>query len=217
LSVVPVSLLILAWKGIASPGIESGASYNMMYKAGAGLSLTRPVIASLVVGFYLVPLTFPLMMRVKSSFRLPSLGIAGLGGVAAGHWSASLLQPGPLNSFVGSVGRTPLGREVVFGFIVAVTIYNAVGLGLALWEQRPFFSSSPSATFSLFVILFFIGEQFSVGGNIPFYDRYVLQVAPFLGMIAFAILPSLDKGRLLALGAMSAISHVIVWRYLFHS
>jgi hypothetical protein len=214
-SLVPVLLLLLVWRGIASPSMESGASYNMMYKASAGLSLTRPLVAALVVGFYLVPLTFPLMVRVKSSFRLFSLCISGLGGLAAGRCGASLLQPGPLNSFVGSAGRTLLGREVLFGFIVAVTIYNAVALGLALWEQRPFLRSSPPAAFSLLAILFFIGEQFTVGGNIPFYDRYVLQVAPFLGMMAFAILPSLGKARLIAISALSLLSHFMVWRYLF--
>jgi hypothetical protein len=47
LSAVPVLLLVFAWKGIATPGIESGASYNMMYKAGAGLNIARPFIAAL--------------------------------------------------------------------------------------------------------------------------------------------------------------------------
>ncbi len=90
-----------------------------------------------------------------------------------------------------------------------------MALGMALWEQRKLLSSSPTVTFALLAIIFFIGEQFGVGGNIPFYDRYVLQVAPFLGVIAFALLPSLSKARLVALIMLSFFSHVVVWRNVF--
>ena len=217
LSLVPVLLLVLVWKGIASPSIESGASYNMMYKASAGLNLLRPVITALRVGVYLVPLTFPLMTRVKSNQRLPMLAIAALGGIAAGHWAESLLQPGPLNSLVGGTGRTPLSREIVFGAIATVAIYNAMALAVALWEQRMLLLSSPAATFSLLATLFFIFEQFAVGGNIPFYDRYVLQVAPFLGAIAFSILPSLSRARLFAVAALSLLSQFMLWRFAFNA
>jgi len=212
----PVLLLVLVWKGIASPGIESGTSYNMMYRANVGLNLLRPVITALRVGIYLIPLTFPLMARIKSNLRLLMLAIAALGGIAAGHWTESLLQPGPLNSLVGGTGRTPLGREIVFGAIAFVAIYNAMALAVTLWEQRMFLLSSTVATFSLLATLFFIFEQLTVGGNIPFYDRYVLQVAPFMGAIAFAVLPSLSRGRFFAVAALSLLSHFMLWRFAFN-
>jgi dolichyl-phosphate-mannose-protein mannosyltransferase len=215
LSLVPVLVLILIWKGIASPSMESGASYNMMYKASAGLNLTRPVIAALRVSVYLVPLTFPLMMRVKPSYRWRMLAISAVGGIAAGHWTESLLQPGPLNTIVGAASRVFHSRAFPFGLIAAVAIYNALASGLALWEERKLVWSSPPVAFSLLAILLFIGEQFGVGGNVPFYDRYVLQVAPFLGILAFALLPSLDKARLFALITLSFFSHVMLWRYAF--
>jgi hypothetical protein len=214
-SAVPVLLLFMAWKGVASPSMESGASYNMMYKASASLNPLRPVIALLRVGVYLVPLTFPLMAKVKPRPRWPMLAIAALGGVAAGHWVKSLLQPGPVHSFVRATGRTPLGREIVFGGIALVAIYNALALGLALWEHRTFLLSSAPVAFSLVVIVFFLGEQVAVGGNISFYDRYVLQVAPFLGAVAFAILPPLHRGRLFALATLSLLSQFMLWRFAF--
>jgi hypothetical protein len=217
LSAVPVLLLILVWKGIASPSTESGASYSMMYKASAGLNLTRPIIASLCVGSYLVPFTFPLIWRVKSSYRWRMLGIAALTGIAAGYWNESLLQPGPLNTVVGVAGRALHGRGIPFGLVAAVAAYSAAALCIALWDERRLLFSSPPVTFAVLAIIFFIGEQFCIGGNIPFYDRYVLQVAPFLGVIAFALLPSLDKARLFALIALSFFSNVVVWRYAFNS
>jgi len=216
LSAVPVLLLILTWKGIANPSIESGASYNMTYKASAGLNLMRPVIAALCVGIYLVPLTFPLMRQVKPPQRWRMLAIAVVGGVAAGHWTESLLQPGPLNTIVNVASRVFHSREFPFGLIAAVAIYNAVALGLAIWEERARIPSSPLVAFALLTTLLFIAEQIGVGGNIPFYDRYVLEVAPFLGVIAFALLPSLDKARLFAFATLSFFSHVMLWRYAFN-
>ena len=215
LSAVPVLLLVLAWKGISSPGIQSGTSYNMMYKAGAGLNFTRPLIAALYVGLYLVPVTFPLMLRLKSAQRWRALVVAVLGGIAAGFFSGSLLQPGPFNSVVNAAARIPHGARIVFIVIVAVTIYNSIALGLTLWEQRKLVLSTPPAVFALLTVIFFLLEQFGVGGNIPFYDRYILQVAPFFGVIAFALLPMLDNARLSVLAGLSFVSHIMVWRYVF--
>lgn len=215
LSAVPVLLLVLAWKGISSPGIQSGTSYNMMYRAGAGLNFTRPVIAALYVGLYLVPVTFPLMLRIKSAQRWKALAVAVLGGIASAWFSESLLQPGPLNSLVSAASRFPHGAKIVFAGIVVVTIYNCVALGQALWEQRKILLLRPPAVFALLTVFFFLLEQFGVGGNIPFYDRYVLQVAPFFGVIAFALLPVLDNARLTALAGLSVLSHFMVWRYAF--
>jgi len=215
LSLAPVLLLLLVWKGIASPSMESGASYDMMYKASAGLNLTRPLIAALRVAVYLIPFTFPLMMQVKAPRRWGMLAVAAFGGLAAGYWTDSLLQPGPLNTIVGVASRLFHGREFPFGLIAAVATCNAIALGLAIWEERRLLSSSPLVAFALLTVLIFIAEQFGVGGNVPFYDRYVLQVAPFFGIVAFTLLPSLDKARLLALITLSFFSQVMLWRYAF--
>jgi Dolichyl-phosphate-mannose-protein mannosyltransferase len=215
LSAVPVALLVLAWKGISSPGIQSGTSYNMMYRAGAGLNFIRPITAALYVGLYLVPVTFPLMLRIKPALRWRALGVAALGGIAAGWFGELLLQPGPLNSVVSAAGRFPYGAKAVLALIVVVTIYNSIALGLTLWEQRKLILSTPPAAFALLTVIFFLLEQFGVGGNIPFYDRYILQVAPFFGVIAFALLPILDNARLCALAGLSILSHIMVWRYAF--
>ena len=212
LSAVPVLLLISVWKGIANPSIESGTSYNMMYKASTGLSLTRPAIALLSVCFYLIPLAFPLMLRVPSTLRWRMLAIAAIVGLAAGHWNEELLQPGPLNTILGIVGRALHSQAIPLGFVAAVAAYNTLALGLALWDQRNAFLSSPAAGFALLLVVFFVAEQFGVGGNIPFYDRYVLLVAPFLGVIAFAVLPTLDRLRVFVLIALSFLSHFVLWR-----
>jgi len=67
--------------------------------------------------------------------------------------------------------------------------------------------------FSILTVGFFIAEQFGVGGNIPFYDRYMLQMAPFLGIIAFATFPRVTGARLAVFAAMAAIGQVMLWRF----
>lgn len=213
-SLVPILLLVLAWKGIANPSIESGAAYNGMYKAAAGLNPLRPLIALFCTSFYLLWLTFPLMFRVRPPRRW-LLGLAILAGMAAGHWHESLLQPGPINTVVNLAARMLHGPALPLGIIAALAAYNLMALLLTLWDAKDRLLGSPAILFSVLAIVFFVGEQFAVGGNIPFYDRYVLQIAPFLGVIAFAVLPSLNRMRLMALIALSFFSHVVVWRNAF--
>lgn len=214
LSAVPVFALVLVWKGISCPGIQSGASYKM-YKAGAGLTFTRPVVAAMYVGLYLLPVTFPLMLRLKSARRWGTLAVSVAGGIVAARFSASLIEPGPLNSLVNAAAHVPHGAKIAFALIVAATIYDFIAVCFALSESRKALLLSPVTVFAVLTVLFFLLEQFGVGGNIPFYDRYILQVAPFIGVIAFALLPKLDNARIAALIGLSALSHVMLWRYFF--
>ena len=128
---------------------------------------------------------------------------------------SALLQPGPFNSVVGILSRTPRVQSLFFAMIVGATIYNLVAVVLMFWEKRTILFSCPPVAFSILAIVFFMAEQFGVQGNLPFYDRYVIQLAPFLGVAAFALLPKLSMSRLLVLGASSALGQYMLWRYAF--
>jgi hypothetical protein len=217
LAAVPVLLLLFVWKNISSPAVASGSSYDNAWKASVGLNLSRPLIVALYTALYLVPLTFPVMLRLKNSRRLIALPIAILGGVSIAYFSPLFLQPGPLNSFIQFSSRVLHGATVLLALAAAIALYNAAAVVFLLWDQRQALLSCPPVIFSLFVVLFFIAEQIGVGGNLPFYDRYVLQLAPFLGIIAFFALPRLTPARLLALAALSVLSHIMLWRFAFAS
>jgi hypothetical protein len=188
-----------------------------MWKATVGLNLTRPLIVAFYTAVYLVPLTFPTMYRMKASRRLRALLTAVVGGAAIAYFSSVFLQPGPLNSLIQFSSRVPYGGTALFAAIAMVALYNVISVCSLLWEQRQVLSSCAPAVFALLVIVFFVAEQIGVGGNIPFYDRYVLQLAPFLGVLAFAILPRLTPARLLALVGLSVFSHIMLWRFAFGS
>jgi hypothetical protein len=132
------------------------------------------------------------------------------------YFDSFFLQPGPLNSLIRFASRLPHGGTALFAVIAIVALYNAASVGVLLWEQHQAISSCAPAVFTLLVIVFFVAEQAGVGGNLPFYDRYVLQLAPFLGLIAFAVLPRLTPSRLFALAGLSVLSHVMLWRFAFN-
>jgi hypothetical protein len=217
LAVVPVLLMVLVWKGISSPGMATGTSYDHMWKATVGLNLARPLVVAFYTAVYLVPLTFPTMFQMKASQRQRALLIAVLGGTVITYFSSMFLQPGPLNSLIRFASRVPYGGTALFAVIAVIVIYNAVSTCFLLSEQRQALSSCAPAVFALLVVVFFVAEQVGVGGNLPFYDRYVLQLAPFLGLIGFAIFPRLTTVRVLALAGMSVLSHVMLWRFAFGS
>jgi hypothetical protein len=214
LAVVPVLLLVLVWKGISSPGMATGTSYSNL-KANVGFNFSRPLIVAFYSAVYLAPLTFPVLLHLKGSQRRLGLLFAVMGGALITLFATLFLQPGPLNSLIAFASRVPHGGTVLFATIAVVALYNAISVCALLWERRQTLALPEPAAFALLVVVFFVAEQFGVGGNLPFYDRYVLQLAPFLGFIAFYVLPRLTPLRLLALATLSVFSHVMLWRFAF--
>lgn len=210
----PVILLLMVWRNISSPGMSTGTSYDG-WQAGVGLNVFRPIVAAFYSCLYLVPLTFPVLWRVRSVARRSALLVALLGGLVAACLRSSLLQPGPLHALVKAASRLPAGEFILFGFIAGLTVYNAIAVGLLLWERRAVVRSCPALLFALLTGLFFVAEQLGVGGNLPMYDRYILQIAPFLGIIAFSLTPQLPSARLVALAAMTVLSQVMLWQHVF--
>ena len=213
-SIPPVLLLVAVWKGLSSPNMASGISYHN-WKSTVGANFWRPIVTTFYIALYSLPLTFPAMRHVPREQRWRTLLVAVLGGFAAVHFMSALLQPGPFNSVVGILSRTPRVQSLFFAMIVGATIYNLVAVVLLFWEKRTIMFSSPPVVFSILAIIFFVAEQFGIQGNLPFYDRYVIQLAPFLGITAFALLPKLSTPRLLVLGASSALGQYMLWRYAF--
>ena len=211
-AILPVLLLVFLWKGLSSPGMAPGNSYHHR-TAIVGVNFYRPVVAGFYIALYALPLTFPAMLRLRPEWRWRALLFAVLGGFGATHFMSTLLQPGPFSSFIEALARAPRSQSLFFGLVAGAIVYNFVALCLLLWEQRSVLFSCPLVVFSILVIVFFVAEQLGIQGNIYFYDRYVIQVAPFLGIIAFGLVPELNLARRLALGAMSVLGQGMLWRY----
>lgn len=214
LAAAPVAALVLVWKGLSSPGIASGTSYSN-WQANVGVNFVRPVVAAFYTAFYLLLLAFPAMSRVPAAWRRRALVIAIVGGAASAPFAEEVLQPGPLHSFFGPLSRFPWAEMFLFAVITGLTIYNLVAFGLLLHERKSTLLSNPPLVMALYVIAFFVLEQFGVGGNLPLYERYLLQLAPVLGIVAFSALEKLGVTRLIMFLAMAAVGQVMLWRYAF--
>lgn len=213
-AVLPLLLLVLVWKGITSPGIAAGTSYKQ-YHADVGVNFLRPIVASFCTGVYLIPLTFPAMRRLHARYGWLALLGASIIGIAAIPFRVQLVDIGVLHTIIKTASRLPVGGALAFGFIAILNSYNAIALGLLVWEKRTVVLECPPLIISLLTVLFYVGEQAAVGGNIPFYDRYALLIAPFLGLIAFSLIPKLTLPRLAVLSAMYLMSQEILWRLPF--
>jgi hypothetical protein len=213
-SIPPVLVLVAVWKGLSSPNMASGVSYHN-WTSTVGANFWRPIVTTFYIALYSLPLTFPAMRHLPREQRWQTLLVAVLGGFGAVHFMSVLLQPGPFSSVVRILSRTPRVQSLFFAMIVGATIYNLVAVVLLFWEKRTILFSCPPVVFSMLAIVFFVAEQFGVQGNLPFYDRYVIQLAPFLGIAAFALLPKLSMPRVLVLGASSALGQYMLWRYAF--
>lgn len=213
-AMIPVLLLLWIWKGVSSPGMVSGVSYAN-WKSKIGLNLFRPAVAGFYILLYFIPLTMPASLHVNFRRRELAILFSVLGGCAIASFSSSLLSPGPIRSAIQIANRVSGGGFLLFALITATAIYNAASVGVVFWRKRDELLRCAPFVFALLTVAFFIAEQLGVGGNIPFYELYLLQLAPFLGLIAFALLPRLDVSRLLPLILMSLLSHAILWRYAF--
>jgi hypothetical protein len=213
-AVTPLLLLVAVWRNISSPGIATGTSYEG-YHAGVGLNFFRPLVAAFCTGFYLLPLTFPALKCVQSGRRWLVLLVAAIIGIAAVPFRTFLVNIGVLHSLLEFAFRFPAVGIVVFGSLAILITYNAIALGLLMWEKRQDMLRCPPVIFAILTVLFFVGEQVGVGGNVPFYDRYELQLAPFLGLIAFFLIPKVTLSRLSVLMGMYLLSQEMLWRLLF--
>lgn len=217
-AILPVVVMVIIWGGISSPLIASGVSYNHMWKATAGVNFTRPFVAAFYVALYFVPLTFPVLFRLKRRQRWTVFLMGTAGGIVTSHFILVLLQPGPVNSLVRITSRLDgVSGRVLFALLCIVAVSNLIAVCLFSWDSRHTLAQCAPAVFSLLFIGLFVAEQVGVGGNLPFYDRYILQIAPFMGLFAFALVPDLTARRISALISLSVLSHYMLWRYVLIS
>jgi hypothetical protein len=209
--ILPVLLLVGVWKGVLSPNMVSSSSHHNWIST-VGATFYRPIVTIFYIALYSLPLTFPAMRHLPREKRFRTLAVAVLGAFLAAHFMSALLRQGPFHSILGILASTPIVQSLFFAMLVAATIYNLVAVGLLFWEKRAVLFSCPPVVFSILAIVFFVVEQFGVPSNLPFYERYLLQVAPFLGIVAFAAIPMLTMSRLLVLEATSALGQFMLWR-----
>lgn len=191
MAVLPIALLTLLWGELTSPGMRSGASYSGTY-AGIGISLMRPLSTALYLGQLLI---FPLVLRKRPPREWLSLIVAsGILGVAIALLTDhQVLWCDNQGEGAGCGPVTQLyafalskGALAGFGFTAISAAAGIFGLAaMVLHCVRAWKATQPDmlTLFSALLVAAFIAEQAFIGGNIPFYERYLLQITPALGVL----------------------------------
>jgi hypothetical protein len=191
LACIPPLALIGVWGGLTAEGVRTNLSYQH-FNATVGLNFVRPLTTALVIGVYALPaLVFqgPQVQRL-----LPRFAVAA----AVASLIAHALVPAPMLWCTGKqivlCGMIDGGywfvRDNWGGFALGIS-FAAAFLGFlgvicmsnAFLISQGAGSAGHAPTFAVFFLLFFTLGQVFVGGNIPFYERYVLQVAPMIGFV----------------------------------
>lgn len=214
-AILPSIFLVLIWGGFTSPGMVEGVSYHGRWSAATGFNLTRPVIAGFYTAVYLLPLTFPAVFRLTKRQHLCAAMLALLAFGAVLVIRFDLLQWGPLKSGLDAFGRRFGHEQLTLALLTSVAAYNFYAVCATSMEKWRRVINCPYLSFSISFLLFFLAEQIGVGGNIQFYERYMLQPAPFIGLLAFGVIPRNDRGHLYIVVMLFMVSQVMLWRYAF--
>jgi 4-amino-4-deoxy-L-arabinose transferase-like glycosyltransferase len=208
---IPVAALVLVWGDLTSPGMVSGASYAG-YKAKLGIDVLRPLDAALAVSVYSAMVLAPAGIAAarKVPFTIPLL-LAIAAAVACAF--SRFPDEGPVHS-ICQLADSVMGHQLMRYAVVIVAVYllSALALDLEPGELGQLWKD-PGFRIASFALLLFIAEQFFVGGNIPFYDRYVMQYMPFIGLLAFRLLRHPRYAALAGYAGMFAISQMMLWRF----
>jgi len=161
------------------------------YTAAIGINLLRPINAVLYIGIYMLPV---LVFQPNSGIRVPRILVL-LALVMAGLLAISVPEG---NLWCGPESDASCGPiKWLYDILSArsanlARAYNGIGAsagcaGLfllirAIWSDRAAIIETPGVVLALAFLAFFLVEQLFVGGNIPFYERYILQIAPMLGL-----------------------------------
>lgn len=190
LTISPLVFLLFAWKGLTPPALlAKGGEISKV-----SLNLPRLIVACIYIGFYSIPfLFFSFKFKEMELFKRPIYAVLIL--------TISVLILMLLPNIFNLVDR-PISTGIIFTFYKLYLVnyprlaffYNLIIVFVSLLS----FSSLVSFVFknwliqnlgqsiAAFFVLFFLLQQVLVGGNIAFYERYILTSSFFLGMI-FAI------------------------------
>lgn len=186
-AVVPVLVLFWLWGGLTPRGMQTNLSEGG-FSAKIGFGAVRPLTALLLIGIYTIPLLWLQSGKLVDRGALFICSALALVVVAAVPQDALWCIPGVQN-VCGPVGGLEVyasSKAAALGLLYNVAaslvgFYGVFLLGQALLQSK-FSAADSMSVFAATFLLMFVIEQFFVGGNIPFYERYMLQVAPFIGL-----------------------------------
>ena len=225
ISLIPILTLYVIWGGISSPSIrEAGISYKTAYST-LGVNLERPFTAALYLGIYSLPFTS--YLSFKKIFTLFNLVLIFTIFTAStilfmyGFYPFGLIATetpsGPVLSFVKLIGifTSNFIGDIAYISLVSIGALGIYSLFQTIRTNFDLICQKPICILSLLTLILFCVEQFAIGGNIPFYDRYILQVIPFLAIFLGGLNIKFGFIQIAYVSTAIIIGQVMLWRHLY--
>jgi hypothetical protein len=191
---LPIFFLLYSWGGISPPmQIRSGDITNI------GISPVKPFICVCYIGYYV---SFLFLSNVRKT-NIYILAIAIFVTICihqlqinVWNYSDKQISTGIIYKAINYFSNAYI-KNAVSSLLLTYSLY----WGITFFKKAIFnllvFSKDSFYIFSVFFLIFFVFEQFLIGGTIPFYERYLLVVSIFYGYVTIKCLPSLNIKRAL--------------------
>ena len=219
-ALLPLVGLIVLWGGLTPPlfhqwsKLRSGISFNTL----------RPLSALALTGVYAAPFVLLNVAWASKLFLrtllvvLPVALVLAVLQVNLFHDPSSVddVTSGPVEHTLQLIqARSDLG--LAFGLFVVYSV-SFLTIALVIQELLRLILAEGFAdkglVFSVLFVAFFIASQAFVGGNHPFFERYLIHPWPFLGYILVALFPKfLNPRTYLVLAAYTTLSVLILVKW----
>ncbi|WP_420149697.1 hypothetical protein [Spirosoma sp.] len=219
ISLLPLVGLIVLWGGLTPPSFNKWSHL----RSGVSFNVLRPVSTSAIIGVYIAPFvllnvswksvlfkrtllaTLPIALLL-ALFQVNLFHTSSIGNVFSGPIEHSLAH-----MQVRSTLMLRLGLFLLYSlsFVSLACVIQRMTLVI---RERDF--TDKALIYSITFVGFFVASQAFIGGNHPFYERYLIHPWPFIGYILAAILPEFLTTRtylFMAIYTMVSIAILARW------
>ncbi|GAB3021147.1 hypothetical protein [Spirosoma pulveris] len=222
-SLLPLVGLIVLWGGMTPPAFHQWSKL----RSGISFNAFRPVSSLALVGIYSAPAVLVNVNWRSTGIRtllLISFGLAlvlALFRINLFHDASSVndVFSGPIEhglAWLTARGSVELSLGMFAVYSLSFLSLVVVGDKLMQYVRQQNFSDA-GLVFSIVFVAFFIASQAFVGGNHPFFDRYLAHPWPFMGYILVAFFPKfLNPRTYLVLAAYTVLSVMILAKWGIH-
>ncbi|GAB2578988.1 hypothetical protein [Spirosoma areae] len=220
LSLLPLAGLIVLWGGLTPPLFEQWSKL----RSGVSFNALRPLSALVITGVYIAPVVLvnvawrsKAFLRIGSTALVAALILAGPG-VNLLHDSSSVddVYSGPIEHtliWMKSGGDWALSLGLFLVYSLSFLTMGLVIRGITDLIRRKNFADK-GMQFSVAFVFFFLVSQAFVGGNHPFFERYLIHPWPFIGYVLVGLFPAFFNPRTyVVLAAYTTLSVMILVKW----
>jgi hypothetical protein len=190
---LPLFFLLYQWVGVSPPNqIISGGITNV------GISHTKPLVCVCYIGFYVSFLFLGSFQKINIYILAICIFVGLLTQllqIDIWNYSNKPISTGMIFKAIHFFSNVYIRNFVSFLFTIyslywGITFFKKAISNLLIFQKDYFY------IFSVFILLFFVLEQFFIGGTVPFYERYLIIMSIFYGYITIKCMPVLKTQRL---------------------